>query len=302
MQLEGSLLGEVVTGPRQIRSTALLSTLPSPASLSLQVKNSRIEGSSAIDASPYRPDVYLTPGIAGSSGSFNPGKITLGSGLFGDRGIGSLKINNHDGSITVPSSVKLDLFSGGSLSLAAANIDFAGSAIVPGGTIDFKTYNVSYDQAWELQGRDTSVFQGYGGKGMLTLGAGALLSTAGRISANFGTDAFGGPIVNNGGSVTLAGYSLDLQRGSVIDVSGGALTGAVAQPFPLYGNAGSILISGGHDLDIGTITDGTLSLGSTLAGYAGPGAHAGSLSVEAPAIQLGGGIGDNRILALKPDF
>ncbi len=302
MQLEGSLLGEVVTGPRQIRSTALLSTLPSPATLSLQVKNSRIEGSGAVDASPYRPDVYLTPGMPGSSGSFNPAKITLGSGFFGNRGFGSLQIINHDGSITVPSPVKLDLSPGGSLSLAAANIDFAGSAIVPGGTIDFKTYNVSYDQAWELLGRETSVFQGYEGKGMLTLGAGALLSTAGKISANFGPYAFGGPIVNNGGSVTLAGYSLDLQRGSVIDVSGGALTGAIAQPFPLYGNAGSIMISGGHDLDIGTITDGTLSLGSTLAGYAGPGAHSGSLSVEAPAIQLGGGIGGNRILALNAGF
>lgn len=302
MQLEGTLLGEVVTGPRQLRSTALLSTLPSPASLNLQVKNSRIEGSGAVDASSYRPDLYLTAGIGDSFGSFNPGKISLWSGFFGDRGFGSLRINNHDGLITVPSSVNLALSPGGSLSLAAANIDFAGSAIVPGGTIDFKTYNVSYDQAWELQGRETSVFQGYQGNGMLTLGAGALLSTAGKISANFGPDAFGGPIVNNGGSVTLAGYSLVLQRGSVIEVSGGALTGAVAQPLPLYGNAGSILINGGHDLDIGTITDGTLSLGSTLAGYAGPGAHSGSLSVEAPAIQLGGGIDDNRILALNTDF
>lgn len=302
MQLAGSLLGEVVTGPRQLRTTSLLSTLPSPSSLSLQIKNSRIEGTSAVDASPYRPDVYLAAGMADSSGSFNPGKITLGSGVFGDRGMGSLQINNHDGSITVPSSVRLDLSPGGSLVLAAANIDFWGAAIVPGGIIDFKTYNVSYDQFWELQGRETSVFQGYSGKGMLTLAAGALLSTAGKISANFGPDAFGTPIVNNGGSVSLAGYSLDLQRGSLIDVSGGALIGVIAQPFPVYGNAGSIHISGGHDLDVGTIIDGTLVLGSTLSGYAGPGAHPGSLSVEAPAIQLGGTVRDSRILALNPDF
>jgi len=302
MQLAGSLLGEVVTGPRQVRSTSLLSTLPSPSSLSLQIKSSRIEGAGAVDASPYRPDVYLAAVMADSSGSFNPGKITLGSGVFGDRGIGSLKINNHDGSITVPSSVKLDLSPGGSLSLAAANINFAGAAVVPGGIIDFKTYNVTYDQVWELQGLTTSVFQGYNGRGMLTLGAGALLSTAGKISSNFGPDAFRSPIVNNGGSVSLAGYSLDLQRGSIIDVSGGALIGAIAQPAPLYGNAGSIQISGGHDLDVGTIIDGALVLGSTLAGYAGPGAHAGSLSIEAPAIQLGGSVRNDRILALNPSF
>ncbi|MCE9542880.1 MAG: hypothetical protein K8R38_05090 [Verrucomicrobia bacterium] len=173
---------------------------------------------------------------------------------------------------------------------------------MPSGIIDFKTYNVSYDQAWELQGRVTSLFQGYEGKGMLKLGMGAVLNTAGEISSNFGSDAFAGPIVNNGGYVSLAGYSLDLQRGSVIDVSGGALIGAGAQPGPLYGNAGSIMISGGHDLDVGTINDGTLVLRGSLAGYAGPGSQPGSLTIDAPAIQIGGTPNDNRILAMNPNF
>ncbi|MCE9542391.1 MAG: hypothetical protein K8R38_02565 [Verrucomicrobia bacterium] len=281
MQLAGSLLGEVVTGPRQVRSTALLSTLPSPSSLSLQIKNSRIEGSGAVDASPYKPDLYFAAGMNDASGSFNPGKIILGAGLLGERGIGSLRINNHDGSITVPSGIQLGLSSGGLLSLAAANIDFDGIALVPGGMIDFKTYNVSYDQAWELQGRVTSVFQGYEGKGILQLGTGAILSTAGKISSNFGSDAFSGPIVNNGGSISLSGYFLNLEKGSVIDVSGGALVGAVAQPAPVYGNAGSIVISGGRDLDVDTINDGSVLLRGSLAGYAGPGSHPGSLTIEA---------------------
>ncbi len=302
MQLAGSLLGEVVTGPRQVRSTALLSTLPSPSSLSLQIKNSRIEGSGAVDASPYKPDLYFAAGMNDASGSFNLATITLGAGFFGDRGIGSLKINNHDGSITVPSGIQLGLSPGGSLSLAAANIDFDGIALVPGGMIDFKTYNVSYDQAWELQGRVTSVFQGYDGKGILQLGTGAILSTAGKISSNFGSDAFSGPIVNNGGSVSLSGYFLNLEKASIIDVSGGALVGAVAQPAPVYGNAGSIVISGGRDLDVGTINDGSLLLRGSLAGFAGPGSHPGSLTIEAPAIQIGGAVTDSRILGLSPDF
>ena len=105
------------------------------------------------------------------------------------------------------------------------------------------------------------------------VGASSLLSTAGLISFNQGALAYETPVVTGGGSISLSGYNVNLEQGSVLDVSGGALLGAGSSG-TIYGNAGSITIAGGQDQDqaVQTIHDGKLLLNATLKGYAGPGA------------------------------
>ncbi|MDB6120765.1 MAG: hypothetical protein JWO08_4546, partial [Verrucomicrobiaceae bacterium] len=231
-------------------------------------------------------------------------RVVLSPGLLTENGFGSLSIKNPDGNILVPAGEELIASAKGTLTLSAANIDVQGKITAPGGSLELNAYNISPTEVARLNlDKVNSVLPAPApNRGVITLGPDALLSTAGlviddRLSA---PSALSQPLVTEGGTITLNGYSADLSRGSVIDVSGGVVMDSFGKRF--YGNAGSISIKTGQDLGLAAVLGGHLSLGSALKGMAGGQALGGSLSLQAMTIQIGGSTSRLTTLLLQPEF
>ena len=324
MTLEGTMRGGVVTGARQLRPVSGDMHLPDPASLNLSILQSRIySGASLVPDSPYAPQLVI--GSAGSSASSVINQIRLDSGVFGSGGFGHLSVLNHDGSILLPRGVSLDLGPAGSVNLSASSVDIDGKVSAPGGRISLSAYNVSYDDLINLDNLDFSRFVGYESRGIIRIGSSSILSTRGLVANDFTDPSLAGAVMLDGGSISISALDVGIERGSLIDVSAGAwvrsdavssgkLSEAVratkVQSFEpasvgsgvSVGSGGSILIEGGQDLEVKTIRDGTITLAGQLRGFGGVGSRSGELSINAPAIQIGGLTVDARILKLSPSF
>jgi len=130
------------------------------------------------------------------------------------------------------------------------------------------------------------------GRGSVVLGSHAHIITAGELASEVFGSQNAAPIVTSAGAVAVRGVRTTLMPGSVLDVSGGAFVSIGAKAV-LYGNAGSISLSGGQDDKIPTIHGGKLEfIGSDLRGYGflsptGVGGAAGSLTLNASAIRIG---------------
>jgi hypothetical protein len=95
--------------------------------------------------------------------------------------------------------------------------------------------------------------------------------------------------VKDGGSISISGYETKLLTGGVINVSGGVLFSPTKGA--IYGNSGSLALSGGVDPGgqasaFRDIHNGSLLLGSTMKGYAGLGAIPGMLSISTTSISI----------------
>ena len=344
--LNGSLMGNTVTGPRQLRQTATLSTLPVSASLTLDLfAQALINNALDTVSSAVVPSVTFT-----SSGLSSASSLLLSPDLVSVDGFGNLSILDHDGTISLPANTTLNAGANGSVSLEAANVDIQGSVIAPGGSIsltaDLAPYSVINAVALRTDitepildvvtskvtgevlaqfgmssGGVTQVVNPDGTisslpsdqvehlkSGIVTVGENGSLSTDGLlVNEHLGSQKRFLPVEVNGGNISLFGYQVFLQKGGVLDVSGGALlpsSGSVS-----YGNAGSIRINAGQDSSIGDIHGGSLQFGSTLRGYSGSATlytgtlgTAGTLSITAPAIQIGGSSSVPGVLNLSPDF
>ncbi len=325
MALEGELLATTVAGPRQLRETSTTSNMPAGGSLILSFR--------AQDASAQFRDTYPTSptvifqkktgsgsladfsldatGTAGPLDAEHVARVIIDPEIFSEtRGFDSLTINNEEGTIQVSSDVGLTLPAQGSLSLTAALIRIGGSIIAPGGTLEFKALNISpYDAA--LAKALNVAPTARPGLGIFTLEEGTLLSTAGRVLDDRNPSP--GkllPFAPDGGSISISGYDVNLEKGTTLDVSGGFSMpvngkrfyegGEGYKVFSDYGDAGSILVHAGQDPNEGYVTGGSLTLGSTLRGLAG--GKGGSLSLQAPRIQIGGTSADTRVLLLQTDF
>ncbi len=295
MALNGEIQGTVVNGPRQIRSSPTLSTLATPSTLDLEVNGTTADEK---PSSLYQPSVLFANG---AGDSFTHSQITLNAGYFSGDAIGSLVVNNHDGTIVLPQSISLQMGPKGSVILSGANIRLDGHINAPGGTINVTTYDFSYADMQVADAAGTTPSVANSERGNLLVGSTAVLNTAGTVSYNLGPDAYKSPIVSDGGNISLSGYRVSFAKGSLLDVSDGGLIGASSSGV-IYGSAGSIALSGGQDPEVTTIHDGLLKMDGSLKGYAGPGAQSGSLSIAAPAFQIGGSVSDSRILALSPSF
>ncbi|MDP3538836.1 MAG: filamentous hemagglutinin N-terminal domain-containing protein [Azonexus sp.] len=196
-----------------------------------------------------------------------------------------------DGRIEIPAEVSLNLAPGGSFAASGRQIYVAGDISAPGGSIALKTRDMSTSPG-DFPGYTEARFS------TLTLASGAELSTAGRWVNDYIDGSFSRVAkAINGGSVNLTSvYDLDLQKGSVIDVSGGAW---VNQKGSLKsGNAGSIALATGVTVskegnekgafnftEDGDRRDASAFLDGTLSGYAlGKG---GTLSINTSAIRFG---------------
>ncbi|MCX6865879.1 MAG: hypothetical protein NTV46_06595, partial [Verrucomicrobia bacterium] len=172
---------------------------------------------------------------------------------------------------------------------------------IPSGKISFNSPNLSLATINKLDNTSGGTLPDpVAGRGVFTLGASGVVSTSGllvddRLSADMAGPL---PLFLNGGSININAYSAELAAGGKLDVSGGVHVnprGTVS-----YGNGGSILISAGRDLDQTMLLGGHLSLGATLAGYSG--AKAASLTLQAPAFQIGGSTPNAGVNVLAGEF
>ncbi len=314
MALDGRLLGTTIVGPRQRTSSPTLSTL----SLAFQ-SQALLPGSTNIytlvspnpPAISFQGEATLAPadafaldgdGLPLPLREVRQDKVILSPELLTTDGFGHLSITNSDGDVALPTDVSLSAPAGGSITISAANLDLEGDITAPGGALTFNVYDFSpYElEILKMTGVGTLPPPNLA-RGLFTLGANASLTVSGMIaddrSGVFAPDTF--PLVTNGGSVAIKSYSADLQLGSRIDVSGGVEVDAANAA--TYGKGGAIIIQAGQDLNIAALLGGNLTLDATLIGYGG-GNLGGSLSVLAPAIQVGGHTTDPNTLLLSPGF
>jgi filamentous hemagglutinin family protein len=310
MALDGRLLGLLVTGEKQREAP------PERAALTFSFFAQDTRYRNFPIYSPTPPTVVFDPNmVQGAVVPFQvdangePTSLTaerlqtvyLSPDLLSENGFGQLTVNNNDGEIIVPSSATVEAPGGGSITLAASNILVAGSIIAPGGNLLFRSYNLTLD-AQNLPNTTTGNVLPVGdpNRGRFVLGATSMLSTAGLLVDNRSGSAGAGllPLFSDGGTITLEAYSAELTQGGGLDVSGGAVVSPKGRI--TYGDAGTLSISAGRDLTTPAVLGGRLALGATLAGFSG--AKAGSLSIEAPAIQIGGQASHAGVTLLASEF
>ncbi|CAB3748140.1 filamentous haemagglutinin family protein [Paraburkholderia solisilvae] len=210
----------------------------------------------------------------------------LSDGGFANVNVTEDKVNGKG--FVVPDGTVLSLQPGGSLTLNApntANAQIDGHLIVPSGTI-----SISLSINSGVTASPTS--------GNIVVGPDALLSTAGEWVNNdtqlaAGTTPGDSEFIN-GGSVTLAaGYGVDLQPGSSIDVSSGGEMQANGQMLMNNG----IAEGKGGNVTLQTLvdqagypavlpTDPLLHMDGTIRGFGFSGG--GTLTLEVLDIQVGG--------------
>ncbi len=312
MALDGTLLGSTIVGPRQRTEPPAMSSL----SLTFQAQDPSIVTLPYYSPTPpdivFQSNANLTPvgpfslNDAGEPQALKQERlknVVLSPDLVGAYGFGTLIVDNSDGDISVPAGVMMNAFAKGTVSLKGANVDIEGNISVPGGSISLSAFQVSantFSKLNSLPGGEAKTPSPDQARGRFTLGAMASLSAAGLIVDDRITSptALTLPLVVDGGSITVSGYSADLASGSEMDASGGVVLSPTGKR--TFGNGGSITIKAGQDANIASVIGGTLKLGSTLKGFSG--AKGGSLSILAPAIQIGGRTDNPDTLLLTPDF
>jgi hypothetical protein len=162
MALDGSLLGNTVTGTRQLSSN------PNTSALSLIFQAQ--DATSLQYYSPTTPNVTFQSGIKltpADTFSLNAGvpislrsdrkaEVILSPDLVNQYGFGLLTVDNSDDSgkksavgtsITVPANVTMTTAAGGSITFLAANIDIQGNLNSPGGNLTLRWDRLSAEQA-----------------------------------------------------------------------------------------------------------------------------------------------------------
>jgi filamentous hemagglutinin len=323
MALDGELLGLAVSGPLQAAN------LVTPSSLSLKWEAAISGNPTYFFNSPTPPAIQFSStltqtaadaftvnasGVAPALRQDRRDTVVLSPDLVGKDGFGRLSVINYDGSILLPGGETLQVTPQGSISLSGANVSILGSILAPGGSISLTAYNISpADMVVMNRNKPVTDPAANVGRGMVTVGSAAVLSTAGLAvnqSLASAAQTFQ-PIVIDGGSIAVNAYSVNLSQGSVLDVSGGVNLNTANQYS--YGDAGAITIAAAQNplytYTLGTqalqvqllgITGGTLTLGSQLKGYSG--AAGGTLSVQAQLIQIGDTSANTQTLVLAPSF
>lgn len=296
MALDGKLMGKTTPGEKQRLNP------PAKSSLTLSFLAKDRTYANLTNFSPTPPKViFQTDTRQEAAGPFmldadgNPlsladsrtKEVLLSSELLTESGFGNLAINNNDGEILVTKNVKLKSVAGGSISFAASNIVVDGSVVAPGGSISFTAYNLPLDTLNKINADNPPTAPvADPTRGNFVLGASGEVSTAGllvddRLNARVSGQL---PLFLDGGTISIDSHSAILNTGGKLDVSGGAAVSPRGEVS--YGDGGALSISAGRDPGLAEVAGGKLVLGATLSGFSG--AAAGSLSIKAPAIQIGG--------------
>jgi filamentous hemagglutinin family protein len=316
MVLEGQLAGATVDGPRQVRSTSLTSELARKASLSLSFK-SQDAGPFINSLYPYRsptpPHIFLGDSVRASGiADYNVSapvvvplaaieRLAISQSLFRSGGFGYLNVDNPEGDLTVREGSEVDLPAETTIVASARNINLGGSIRSPGGRIDLVAYNLpSFETA--LAAKEDPLLPPPAidpAMGTIRLGRTAAIDLTGLVVDDrpVNNQTFS-PFQTKGGTLSLVGYNVLLEAGGRLDVSGGVAVSAKGRL--AYGRGGSINIAAGQDPTYGSIMGGRLDLSADLRGYSG--GKGGTLSLQAPSIQVGGSTGLASTLLLDPSF
>ncbi len=339
MVLDGELVGKTIEGPRQ-RTAALAPRLGALA-LSFEKPDADITNYRAF--SPTPPAITFGEGALPEAGAFNVdaagnaaaldaarlAKVILSPTIFDN--FGSVTINNGDGSVELPEDVNLKLKPRGSLTITAADFDIRGDITAPGGSLNFTALKITPyldhllkdgQAAFRIGNFDPQ-------RGGFSLAQGVRLDVAGLIvdDRQFSSDALSMPLATDGGSISIAGFHVDLAEGSVLEASGGVAFDRSGRR--TYGAGGNITIRGGNDPRLPhflngyvitenvpdpdptddvvppdkkfTVSGAGLNLGAQLRAFSG--ARGGSLTIQAPSIQIGGdAVSSDTTLKLMPEF
>jgi filamentous hemagglutinin len=317
----GDLVGQTISGPKQLDSPAKLSSL----SITFQARDRYELTPNTYNyyyTSPAPPEMRVTTDSPNASGDL----VADGGGLpesmtsqfaistswwnSDGGGFGHVMVDNRDGTLTIPAGVDVKIPAGGSFSARASNVTVDGSVTAPGGTIELTAYNYSpykYQQFLNTVTPADQQNEPYPdpsvGRGTITLGSTAKIDVSGMVvddrptSQNVATTRR----TLAGGSVYLEGYNIKLAQGSLIDASGGALAKTVKGTDTFtYGDGGKISILAGRDPDLTNIIGGSLTLDGILSAYSAN--KGGSLAIRANLIQIGGLASDPTMLVLAPEF
>ena len=290
MALDGKLVGTTVAGPRQQQQPPKPSSLALAFPVSLSVPAVRFQAIS--DQGPADPFALDSNGNPLPLRGDRKTEVILSPDLINQNGFSSFSLDNRDGTITVPSGIELKTGIGGALSFVAANLDIEGRLISPGGSLQFMVDDISTATLPTLSRTPAPDLT----RGQFILGPTGVLSVEGTIALNYSADLV--PVHVDGGTISLKSYSADLAQGSSFNASGGVATGATGTR--TYGKGGSIAINVGQDPNIASVVGGQLILNSSLQAYSG--SKGGTLSLLAPAIQIGGAAANPGVLLLAPDF
>lgn len=304
MNLKGFLSGETILGPKQIRKSAISSNIPIASSLKLALTSQsplQYVGVIYPTISPTPPKILFKTGSSGLEATQE--EMTFGDDFYSVSGFGSLELENAEGELEVAKGASLEVPAGGSISAKTKNTRISGNIIAPSGTISLKAYAYSPYQAAILKGDSTNKAPAFNSTdGTISVASGSILSTAALITndQNSGDEPELRPVSLNGGIIDLNAYNLVLDKGSLLDVSAGAILPASGKP--KYGQGGEIRIRGGNDPGLASILGGSLALNGELSGYSTLGKKGGKLQITAPLIQIGGSPLHANTLLLSPEF
>lgn len=306
MALDGELVGRTVEGMRQREEGVGLSSLR----LAFTAADTRFTTLPNVSPTPpsvtFDADITPNPAPAFSLDAVgNPSalradrlaSVNLSSNLLGTNAFGRLTLVNPDGNVTVPEGVSLAAPARGSVSLSGSNVTAEGRILAPGGEIELKASNLSLATLNTVNVTRVRPDPA-ADRGRFVLGENAVVSTAGLVVDDRARGAFRSPLALDGGDVSIAAYDLRLGSGSRVDVSGGARLDARGRV--TYGDAGTLSLSAGRDLNIAEAFGGSLVMEGSLRGFSG--AKGGTLKLGALAFQVGGSSAAPNVVRLAPEF
>lgn len=318
----GDLVGQTITGPKQLDTPASLASL----SFTFKAEARYVLNSTTVnyyDISPTPPAVTFTTDKPGASafvvadGTALPEYLTsqfaISTSWWNEKegGFGSVTVDNPDGELILPSGVDVEIPAGGSLTAKASNITIDGTITAPGGSVSLTAYNFSPLEYQRLTAIGTQLSSNpalgvVAGHGIITLGTSAKIDVSGMLVDDRPTanQAITTRRALDGGTVSLEGYSIYLSKGSVVDASGGAR----AKPLSgfEFGSGGAISVLAGRDPNqkdegpLALLIGGSLTLDGTLSAFSAK--TGGSLAIRANLIQIGGSASDPTMLVLSPEF
>jgi filamentous hemagglutinin family protein len=304
--LDGDISAHAYAGREQVAQ----GTAPAGGGLTIQTLNlltslNGIGGNYVIQdqdipLESFEPDFNAsTPWPAGEGDPNDPGNPlywrTLSTAMIDRSGLQRISLMTP-GKVLLKDGTTLAVAPGGSVDITATDIDIEGTVRAPSGDITLTTVGIfaGPQQATGLLGKD----------GRLDA-SGLWVNDLGRAADNLTGREF-----IDGGSVSLLAWQggghrgadatadLVMQAGSVIDVSGGGYVGTDG----LIAMDGTLPAGRGGDIDISThilgstnyqaigapgdLNGGAIVLDGSLLGYGFAGG--GTLTIEAPRIQIGG--------------
>ncbi|MEI6490919.1 MAG: filamentous hemagglutinin family protein [Verrucomicrobiota bacterium] len=316
----GELVGQTITGPKQLDSPAQMASLyitfqadaryidPVTGSIKDYKTSATPPKIVVADAAPRAIGDLLAEGQRLPDSQTSEFAVSTSWWSSEGGGFGHVMVDNRDGDLTIPSGVDIKIQTGGSFLARASNVTLDGTIIAPGGTVALTAYNYSPYKYQDYLNKTPDLtlepaLDPVSGRGSIRLGSAARIDVSGMILDDRPTSQ---NVVTTrrtlaGGSVSLEGYNINLPHGSLIDASGGALAKAVngTDKFT-YGDGGKISILAGRDPNLSTIVGGSLTLDGTLSAYSAN--KGGSLTIRANLIQIGGKASDPTMLVLAPEF